>query len=69
MQKIGSSAMDISGTECFDIDESFIIHSAIFDSQYKSMVIKKRDVTNRKGKSRTEIDFIQMTPSKILSFH
>ena len=33
------------------------------------MVIEKRDVTNRKGKSRTEIHFSQMTPSKICSFH
>jgi hypothetical protein len=69
MQKIGSSTVDISDTEFFDIDESFVIQSTIFDSQSKSMVIEKRDVTNRKGKSRTEIDFSQMTPSKICLFH
>jgi hypothetical protein len=69
MQKIGSSAVNISDTEFFDIDESFVIQSAIFNIQSKSMVIEKRDVTNMKGKSRTEIDFSQMTPSKIYSFH
>ena len=61
--------MDISDTKFFDIDESFVIQSSIFDNQSKSMVIEKRDVTNGKGKSRTEIDFSQMTPSKICSFH
>jgi hypothetical protein len=54
MQKIGSSTVDISDTECFDIDESFIIQSTIFDSQSKSMVIQKRDVTSK-------IDFSQMS--------
>jgi hypothetical protein len=62
MQKIGSSVVDISDTKFFNIDESFIIQSTIFDSQSKSMVIQKRDVTNR-------IDFSQVTPSKICSFH
>jgi hypothetical protein len=62
MQKIGSSAVDISDTEFFDIDEPFVIQSTNFDSQSKSMVIQKRDVTNR-------IDFSQMSPSKICSFH
>jgi hypothetical protein len=51
MQKIGSSAVEISDTDFFDIDESFVIQSAIFDNQSKSLVIEKRDVTNRKGKS------------------
>ena len=69
MKKIGSSAVDISDTEFFDIDESFVIQSAIFDSQSKSMVIEKRDVTNRKGKSRTEINFREMRPSQISLFH
>jgi hypothetical protein len=33
------------------------------------MVIEKRDVTNRKGKSHTEINFRKMTPSQISLFH
>jgi hypothetical protein len=69
MQNIGSSTVNISDTEFFDIDKSFVIQSAIFDSQSKSMVIEKRYVTNKKGKSQTKIDFSQMTPSKICSFH
>ena len=63
------SAVEISNTKFFDIDESFIIQSVIFDSQSKILVIENRYVTNRKGKSQTEIDFSQMTPSKIFSFH
>jgi hypothetical protein len=50
MHKIGLSAMDISDTEFLDIDEFFVIQSAIFDNQSKSMVIEKRDVKNMKGK-------------------
>ena len=69
MQKIRSSAVEISDTDFFDIDESFVIQSAIFDNQSKSMVIEKRDVTNRKGKSRTEIDFSEMSSSQIFPFH
>jgi hypothetical protein len=60
MHKIGSSAVEIAETEIFDEDESFVFQSIVFDSQSKSMVIEKRDVTNRKGKSRTEINFRKM---------
>jgi hypothetical protein len=69
MQKIGSSAVEISETEFFYEDESFVFQSVVFDSQSKSMVIEKRDVTNRKGKSRTEINFRKMRSSQISSFH
>jgi hypothetical protein len=69
MQKIGSSAVEISDTDFFDIDESFVIQSAIFDSQSKSLVIEKRDVTNTKGKSCAEINFSEMSPSQIYQFH
>jgi hypothetical protein len=41
----------------------------IFDNQSKSMVIEKRDVTNTKGKSCKEINFSEMPPSQICSFH
>jgi hypothetical protein len=33
------------------------------------MVIEKRDVTNRKGKSRTKINFRKMRPSQISLFN
>ena len=69
MQKIGSSAMEIPKTKIFYEDESFIFQSVIFDSQSKSMVIKKRDVTNMKGNYRTEINFRKMFPSQISLFH
>ena len=60
MHKIGPSAMEIAKTDIFDKDDSFVFQSVVFDSQSKNMVIKKRDVTNRKGKSRTEINFGKM---------
>jgi hypothetical protein len=63
MQKIWSSVVEIFDTEFFDIDESFVIQSTIFDSESKSMVIEKRDVTNKKGKSHIEIDFSKMSSS------
>jgi hypothetical protein len=69
MQKIGSSAVEIAETEIFDEDESFVFQSVVFYSQSKSMVIEKRDVTNRKGKSRTKINFRKMRPTQISLFH
>jgi hypothetical protein len=65
MKKIGLFVVEISDTDFFDIDEFFIIQSAIFESQSKILVIEKRDVTNRKGKSRAEINFSKMPLSQI----
>ena len=64
-----SLTMEIVETDIFYEDESFVFQSVVFDSQSKNMVIEKRDVTNRKGKSRTEIDFREMSSSQISSFH
>ena len=69
MQKIGSFAVEISNTDFFDIDESFVIQSIIFDSQSKSLVIEKRDVTNRKDKFPTKINFREMRLSQVSLFH
>jgi hypothetical protein len=69
MHKIGSSAVEIAEIENFDEDESFVFQSIVFDSQSKSMVIEKRDVTNRKGKSCIEINFRKMWSSQNSLFH
>jgi hypothetical protein len=61
--------VEISNTDFFDIDESFVIQSPIFDSQSKILVIEKRDVTNMKGKYRVEINFSKMSLSQICQFH
>jgi hypothetical protein len=64
-----SSAMEIAETDIFYEDESFVFQSVVFDSQSKNIVIEKRDVTNKKGKSRTEINFRKMRSSQISLFH
>jgi len=69
MHKIGSSAVEISKTEFFYEDESFVFQSIVFDNQSKTMVIEKRDVTNRKGKSCIEINFREMRLTQISLFH
>jgi hypothetical protein len=69
MQKVGPSTMEIVKTHIFCEDESFIFQSVVFDSQSKNMVIEKRDVTNRKGKSLTEINFRKIWSSQISLFH
>jgi hypothetical protein len=69
MHKVGPSAMEIIETNIFYEDESFVFHSIVFDNQSKNMVIEKRDVTNRKGKYRTEIKFRKMWLSQISLFH
>jgi hypothetical protein len=69
MHKIGSSAVEIVETDIFDEDESFVFQILVFDSQSKNMVIEKRDVTNRKDKSRTDINFRKMRSLQISLFH
>jgi hypothetical protein len=64
-----SSTMEIAETDIFDEDESFVFQSVVFDSQSKNLIIEKRDVTNKKGKSRTEINFRKMRSSQISRFH
>jgi hypothetical protein len=69
MHKVGPSAMEIAKIDIFYEDESFVFQSVVFDSQSKNMVIEKKYVTNRKCKSRTEINFRKMRPSQISLFH
>jgi hypothetical protein len=61
--------MDISVTENFDEDESFVFQSVVFDSQSKKMIIEKKNVKNNKGKSHSEVALANMRPSKICQLH
>jgi hypothetical protein len=55
-----SLPMDIADTEIFDEDESFIFQSIVFYSESKNIIIEKRDVKKRKGKSRSELNLANM---------
>jgi hypothetical protein len=55
--------MDISVTENFDEDESFVFQRVVFGSQSKKLIIEKKDVKNKKGKSPSEVDLANMRPS------
>ena len=48
-----SHPMDISVTENFDEDESFMFQSIVFYSQSKKLIIEKKDVKNKKEKSHS----------------
>jgi hypothetical protein len=61
--------MDISDTENFDEDESFVFQSVVFDSQSKKLIIEQNDVKNKKGKYRSEVDLGNMQSSKICQLH
>ena len=61
--------MDIVDTKIFDEDESFVFQSVVFDNQSKNLIIKKRDVTNKKGKSHSEINLRNMQLSQISWLH
>jgi hypothetical protein len=61
--------MDISDTKNFDEDESFVFQSVVFDSQSKKLIIEKKDVKNKKGKSRSEVDLANMRSSQICQLH
>jgi hypothetical protein len=64
-----SHPMDISITENFDEDESFVFQSVVFDSQSKKLIIEKKDVKNKKGKSHSEVDLANMRSSQICQLH
>jgi hypothetical protein len=61
--------MDISKTKNFDDDESFVFQSVVFDNHSKKLIIEKKDVKNKKGKSRLEVDLANMWPSQIYQLH
>jgi hypothetical protein len=61
--------MDIIESETFDEEESFVFQSIVFDSESKNLIIKKRDVKNKKGKSRLEVNLRNMRPSQIDRIH
>jgi hypothetical protein len=48
-----SPPMDIFDTKFFDEYESFMFKSAVFESQSKKLIIEKKVVKNKKGKSRS----------------
>jgi hypothetical protein len=64
-----SRPMDISDTENFDEDESFVFQSVVFDNDSKKLIIEKKDVKNKKGKSRSEVNLAKMRPSQICRLH
>jgi hypothetical protein len=48
--------MEIIGIDTLDEEESFAFQSVVFDSESKKLIIEKKDVKNKKGKSRSEIN-------------
>jgi hypothetical protein len=61
--------MEIIESETFDEEESFVFHSIVFYSKSKNLIIEKRDVKNKKGKSRSEVNLRNKWPSKISQIH
>jgi hypothetical protein len=61
--------MEIIGTDTFDEQESFSFQSVVFYSESKRLVIEKRDVKNKKGKSRSKMNLQNMCPSQISQIH
>jgi hypothetical protein len=57
--------MEIAEIEIFDKDESFVSQSVVFYSKSKNLIIEMRDVENKKGKSRSEINLRNMQSSQI----
>jgi hypothetical protein len=55
-----SHPMEIFVTENFNEGESFVFQSIVFDSQSKKLIIEKKDVKNKKGKSCSEVDLANM---------
>jgi hypothetical protein len=61
--------MEIIGTDTLDEEESFAFQSTVFDNESKKLVIEKRDVKNKKGKSHSNMNLRNMHPSQISQIH
>jgi hypothetical protein len=61
--------MEIIESETFDEEESFVFQSVVFYSKSKNLIIEKRNVKNKKGRSRSEVNLRNMRPSKISKIH
>jgi hypothetical protein len=61
--------MEIIGIDTLDEEESFAFQSIVFYSESKKLIIEKRDVKNKKGKSRSEIKLCNIFPSQISQIH
>jgi hypothetical protein len=61
--------MDIVDTEIFYEDESFVFESVVFYGKSKKLIIEKRDVKNKKWKSHSKVDLVNMRPSQISRLH
>jgi hypothetical protein len=61
--------MEIIESDTFNEEESFVFQSVVFDNESKNFTIEKRDVKNKKRKSRLEINLRNMRPSQISQIH
>ena len=61
--------MKIIESETFDEEESFLFQSIIFYNESKNLIIEKRDVKNKMGKSHSEVNLQNMRPSQIFQIH
>jgi len=64
-----SHPMDIADTEIFYEDKSFVLQSVVFYSESKNLIIEKRDVKNKKGKSCSEVNLANMQSFQISRLH
>jgi hypothetical protein len=61
--------MEIIESETFDEEEYFVFQSVFFYNESKNLIIEKRYVKNKKGKSRSDINLQNMRPSQISQIH
>jgi hypothetical protein len=61
--------MKIIGTDTFNEEDYFSFQSIVFYSESKKLVIEKRDVKNKKGKSNSNMNLQSMCPSQISKIH
>jgi hypothetical protein len=57
--------MEIIGTKTLDEEDYFAFQSIVFYHESKNLIIEKRDVKNKKGKSHLEINLWNIRPSQI----
>jgi hypothetical protein len=62
-------SLEIIENETFDEEDSFLFQSIVFDNESKKLFIDKSDVKNKKGKSCSEVNLRNMSPSHISRIH
>jgi hypothetical protein len=64
-----NQSLEIVENDIFDEEESFVFQCIVFYNESTKLIIEKSDVKNKKAKSCSKVNLINMRPSQISIIH